>query len=283
MPALNDLISLNYAKDITGIARGVSKFDARLAALITACSIAAANYCGRKFIPSYYDELYNGSGQGFLVMRQSPLIAIDSVVIGPSTSQPQVYDSTAFDIEPPISKIAFKPTEVADFFYGVVTNLAFPSGINTVEAKYFGGYGAIITSATAVPTTGAHTLSVDSVYGVTANGDQWGLIVGSCVIADPGLATEELAIVTSVSSSTLTAVFARPHIAGFRVAVPQIPSDLQMAVGFMVSNLHKQQDLTKQSERLDQYSYTLRPNQYGVIFTGEVQSIINRYKSAFAG
>lgn len=283
MPAFNDLITLAYAKTVAGIALTVTTYDLRLAALITGCSLAAANYCGRALMPGYYDELYNGSGIGYLVLRQSPLLELSSVVVGPSTSNPQTYTATDFDIDPLISKIAFKPTTAADFFYGYTTNLAFPSGINSTQATYYAGYGAIQTVAAAVVSTGSQAVTPGDMFGVTAYGDPWAIAVGNVLTVDAGLSTEEAVTVTAVSSTTFTANFTRTHAAGFRVLVPQIPQDMQMAVGFMVSNLYRQKDLTKQSERLDQYAYTLRPNEYGVAFTPEVRVMLSRYRSAFSG
>lgn len=280
--ALGDIITLGFAKAIAGISSGDTSQDTRLASLITACSVAAQNWCGRTLYPGYFDELYNGSGGGFLVLRSSPLIELTQVIIGPSTSNPQDYDNTAFDIDAKISKLSFKPTETADFFYGYVTNLAFPSGINTVEAKYYGGYGAILTASGAI-STGSQTITVDAVRGLTANGDAWSIATDTPLVVDPGLPTQEFVTATATTGLTITATFAQAHAAGCRILVPVFPQDLQMGVGFMVNNLYRQKDFTKQSERLDQYAYTLRASDYGVAITSEVVSMLKNYKSVFAG
>lgn len=282
MAAFVDLITPAYAKTIAGITTSTTAKDIRIAALVTACSLAAATFCNRNLMPAYYDELYAPSGQGFLVLRTSPLIRVEEVVIGPSTTDPQTYDADDFDIDPYISKIAFKPTTVADFFFDSTTTLAFPSGVNTVEAKYYGGYGALLTVADAVA-IGSVTVTPNAMYGLTVYGEPWAITVGAKVIVDAGLATEEVVTVNAVTTTTFTAIFTRAHAANARLLLPQAPMDLQLAVGLMVSNLARQTDLTKQSEHLGDYSYTLRPNQMGLVYTPEVMSILNRYKAVFAG
>lgn len=282
MPAFSDLISLSYAKTIAGIAQSLTTYDMRVAALITGCSIAAASYCGRQFSPAYRDELYDGSGVGFLVLRSSPLIELVQLTVGPSSDNPLDYTSTDLDIDNAISRVSFKPSSTADFFNNLAVNMSFPDATASTEVTYYAGYGAIMTIAATVA-VGEHTVIPNAMYGRTTNGDLWAVDVGSILSIDSGLATEEAVIVTAATSTTFTATFARPHAAGSRALIGAIPSDLQSGIGFMVSNLYRQKDMTKASERLGEYAYTLRAMDRGVAFTPEVTGILNRYKSAFAG
>src|SRR4051794_5046683 len=82
--AAADLITLARSKvnipSITG-----SSQDTTLAALITAASRAIARYCRRDFVSSAYDELYNGNGDRRLVLRQYPILSVQSVRCRPVT------------------------------------------------------------------------------------------------------------------------------------------------------------------------------------------------------
>jgi hypothetical protein len=69
--AANDLIILSRAYQIL---QGVSGVDALLQSLITAASDAIAKPCR-----TAYDELYSGNGDRKLLLRQYPLVSVQSV------------------------------------------------------------------------------------------------------------------------------------------------------------------------------------------------------------
>jgi hypothetical protein len=79
------------AKDLITLARayqalqGVSNVDALLQTLITAASDAIQKYCRRDFVSTSYDELYSGQGDRRLMLRQYPLISVESVRYRPVT------------------------------------------------------------------------------------------------------------------------------------------------------------------------------------------------------
>jgi hypothetical protein len=79
------------AKDLITLARaynalqGVAGVDALLAVLITAASDAIQKYCRRDFVSTSYDELYSGQGDRRLMLRQYPLISVESVRYRPVT------------------------------------------------------------------------------------------------------------------------------------------------------------------------------------------------------
>jgi len=80
----NDLITLARAKqDIQSITD--SSQDALLTTLITAISRAIEKYCRRDFVQTQYDELYNGNGDRRLLLRQYPLLSVQSVRYRPVT------------------------------------------------------------------------------------------------------------------------------------------------------------------------------------------------------
>ncbi len=74
--AAKDLITLPRAYQNLN---GVSGVDPLLAALITSVSDAIETYCKRRFLTQFYDELYNGSGDKRLLLRQYPIQSVQSV------------------------------------------------------------------------------------------------------------------------------------------------------------------------------------------------------------
>jgi hypothetical protein len=49
-----------------------------IAAMITAASKAIRKYCRRGFISDTYDELYNGNGDKRLLLRNFPILSVQS-------------------------------------------------------------------------------------------------------------------------------------------------------------------------------------------------------------
>src|SRR5207253_2132019 len=56
-----------------------------ISTLITAASRAVCKYCRRDFLQTAYDELYNGTGDRRLLLREYPIISLDSVRYRPVT------------------------------------------------------------------------------------------------------------------------------------------------------------------------------------------------------
>jgi hypothetical protein len=82
--AAKDLITLARAKqDIQAITDNTQ--DALLTTLITAASDAIEKYCRRDFVSRSYDELYSGNGELRLMLRQHPIISVQSVRYRPVT------------------------------------------------------------------------------------------------------------------------------------------------------------------------------------------------------
>ena len=75
-----DLTTLAAVETYLGLPSGNSD-EARLSALITACSTAFASYCGRQFASAAFTEMRNGGGGTSLWLRQSPIAAVASVVV----------------------------------------------------------------------------------------------------------------------------------------------------------------------------------------------------------
>src|ERR1700736_2723824 len=82
--AAKDLITLARAKqDIQSITD--SSQDALLNVLITAASDAIEKYCRRRFVSTAFDELYNGTGDRRIHLRQYPIQKVASVRYRPVT------------------------------------------------------------------------------------------------------------------------------------------------------------------------------------------------------
>jgi hypothetical protein len=78
-----NLISLERAKlNCTGVQ---SSDERTIDALIGACSDAIVKWCRRDFFPRSYDELYNGTGDRRLLLRQYPILSVESVRYRPVT------------------------------------------------------------------------------------------------------------------------------------------------------------------------------------------------------
>jgi hypothetical protein len=82
--AAKDLITLDRAKVVIASITDASQ-DGLLTALITAVSDAIQKYCKRDFVSASYDEPYSGNGQRQLLLRQYPLISVQSVRYRPVT------------------------------------------------------------------------------------------------------------------------------------------------------------------------------------------------------
>ena len=82
--AAKDLITLSRAKqNIQAITD--SSQDSVLTTLITAVSDAVEKYCNRRFVSTARDELYNGTGDRRLILREYPIQSVQSVRYRPVT------------------------------------------------------------------------------------------------------------------------------------------------------------------------------------------------------
>jgi hypothetical protein len=75
--SLPDLIDLDFARQ--HIPTSVDTDEPAIATLITSASQAVRRYCRRDFNQQTYDELYNGLGDRRLVLRQYPILSLQSV------------------------------------------------------------------------------------------------------------------------------------------------------------------------------------------------------------
>jgi hypothetical protein len=79
MPSPFDLITNARARAALPSAATTGSDDTAINNLITVCSKLIHRYCKRIFVQQSYDEVYNGNGQRQLVLRNFPLISVQSV------------------------------------------------------------------------------------------------------------------------------------------------------------------------------------------------------------
>src|SRR4051812_19482047 len=88
--ATGDLISSTRAlQNLSGASASQTLTD-----LITGVSKAVKKYCRRDFTSTAYDELYSGNGQRRLLLRQCPIISVESVRYRPVTVLKIINNST---------------------------------------------------------------------------------------------------------------------------------------------------------------------------------------------
>jgi len=95
--ATKDLITLSRAYQAL---QGVSSQDSLLGTLITAYSEAIEKYCRRRFVSTSYDELYDGTGERRLLLRQYPIQSVQSVRYRPVTVL-KITNTTAANVQAP--------------------------------------------------------------------------------------------------------------------------------------------------------------------------------------
>src|SRR5437660_11041074 len=78
-----DVIDLERARQ--NIPTSQNTDEPFITTLITAATRACRKYCRRDFTQTTYDELYSGTGDRRLFLRQFPLISVDSVRYRPVT------------------------------------------------------------------------------------------------------------------------------------------------------------------------------------------------------
>src|SRR5712692_4743472 len=78
-----DLIDLDRCRQ--NVPSSANTDEPVLSTLITAASRAIRKYCRRDFTQTTYDELYSGTGDRRLFLRQMPLLSVQSVRYRPVT------------------------------------------------------------------------------------------------------------------------------------------------------------------------------------------------------
>jgi hypothetical protein len=138
-----DLITLARAKyDITE-SQGNTTYDSQISALITAASKLIERFCRHDFVQASYDELYNGNGQRRLLLREYPLVSVESVRYRPVTVLKIINNNTATNQQARVSvnsagltlvRVAsgVKTSDTSVTFAGNVTLQAVANAVNAL-------------------------------------------------------------------------------------------------------------------------------------------------------
>ncbi len=173
--ATKDLITLARAYQAL---QGVAGQDSLVATLITAYSEAVEKYCRRRFVSTAYDELYDGTGERRLLLRQYPIQSVQAVRYRPVTVLKVTNTSTA-NVQARVSVLStglqlvsvnagVKATVTTGLtFAGNVTLSALAAAVNAVG----NGWGAqVVGDSTNYGGWPSADLYVPSPYGDTLEG-----------------------------------------------------------------------------------------------------------------
>ena len=83
--AAGDLTTLDNVKSWLALPSSAGPSDDLLSLLITAASGFVTSYLGRDLVPTDYSEVYDGSGAAWMMLRQAPITAVQSVSFGGRT------------------------------------------------------------------------------------------------------------------------------------------------------------------------------------------------------
>jgi hypothetical protein len=75
----SDLTSLANLKAWLGVPCDAGPSDPLLARLITSASAMVVDYLGREILTAVYTEVYDGTGAGWMMLRQAPIVSVQSV------------------------------------------------------------------------------------------------------------------------------------------------------------------------------------------------------------
>lgn len=163
MASPSDLTSLASVKSWLGVT--LTTDDAMLTRLITAASRYILNYIGRpSLLPAIYTDSYDGVGQRAILLRQWPVIAVNSLSIDGNAIQAATslnpfgpwspgYVLDPSDVEPAgsMQKISLRGT-------------GFWCGRQNISVSYVAGY-QVTGEAAAVPSVGPYTVQALAPFG----------------------------------------------------------------------------------------------------------------------
>ena len=90
-----DLITLDRAKYNLNNLSTTGDQDVTLANLVTAISQAIQRFCKRQFVSAQYDELYRGTYDDKMCLRQYPILSVDRLAYNPMTALRVINQSLA--------------------------------------------------------------------------------------------------------------------------------------------------------------------------------------------
>ena len=140
--ATQDLINLDRARQ--NLPNASNADEPAIATLVTAATLAVQRYCRRDFASQAYDELYNGTGDRRLVLREYPLVSLQSVRYRPVTVLKVQNTDTATNQQ---ARASVTSTGL--------TLLRVASGVKTTNTLTFSGNVTLTALAAAVTALGS--------------------------------------------------------------------------------------------------------------------------------
>lgn len=154
-----DLIDLNRARQ--NIPSSTNSDEPTIATLITAVSKAVQRWCRRDFVSTAYDELYDGNGDDRLMLRQYPIINVESVRSSPTA----VLRITNTQTSNQQARVSLTSTGL--------TLVRIASAVNTTNVVYFSTNKTLSAVKSAVDAfgSGGWSASVVGNYGLWPSAD----------------------------------------------------------------------------------------------------------------
>lgn len=141
--ATTDLITNGRARVALPSAAASGADNTAINSLITACSKAITQFCRRGFASTAYDEVYNGTGRRQLILRNYPIVSVQSV---------RYRQTTVFKVQN--TNTATNQQARASVTSTGITLVRVASGVSSSSSLAFGSYATLTALGQAVNALG---------------------------------------------------------------------------------------------------------------------------------
>lgn len=198
--------------------------DTLLTTLIRAARLHAERETNRAIPAQTWKETFCAFPDWYFRPLKSPLISVTSIVYTATDGTSTTLASTGYRVSSDSNPGLIEPSyDSGD--WPTARDIA-----DSVAVTYKAGYAC--TTIALATASGAQTVTPASMAGIVAGG-----------VLKIGVGVEqELLAVTSVTSTTFTATFARAHIAACRVSA--VPDDLEAAMKLLIGHWYEKREET---------------------------------------
>lgn len=197
--------------------------DSLLTTLIRAARLHAERETNRAIPAQTWKETFDCFPDWYFRPLKNPLISATSIVYTATDGTGTTLASTEYRVS--------APTDSSGLIEPSYDAGAWPTAREIVDAvalTYKCGYAC--TTIAAATASGAQTVTPGSMAGILANG-----------VLKIGVGVEQEQItVTSVTSTTFTATFARAHIAACKVSA--VPDDIEAAIKLLIGHWYENRE-----------------------------------------
>lgn len=198
--------------------------DALLTTLIRAARLEAERQTGRAIPAQTWKSTYDAFPDWYFRLPKAPLISVTSIVYTATDGTSTTLASTAYTVSTASDPGLIEPSYDSSIW---------PTAreiIDAVAVTFKAGWAS--TSIAAATATGAQTVTPGSMAGIVAAG---------VLTIDSGTKQEQVTV-TSVTSTTFTATFARAHDTACKVSA--VPDDVQAAIKLLVGHWYANREET---------------------------------------